>query len=57
MSQVFLHTKNTLLKGSFHITKWGNYDYLEFIFTLITLEGKLSTTYVTSYSRNTELIS
>lgn len=49
---------NTLLKGSFQsITKWGNYDYLEFISTLITLEGKLSTAYVTSYSINTELIS
>lgn len=54
----FIQT-NTLLKGSFHsIGKVGKLsDYLEFTFTLITLEGNLSTTYVISYSRNTELIS
>lgn len=36
-----------LLKGSFqNISEWRIYDYLEFMFSLVTLEGNLSATYV-----------
>lgn len=37
-----------------HILKtMRNYSYVEFMFSLTTLEGKFTSTHITSYSRNT----
>lgn len=44
-SKSSLAQTNMLLKESFqNISEWANYDYLQFMFSLITLEGKLSAT-------------
>lgn len=43
ISKSSLAQTNMLLKRSFqNFSEWGNYDSLQFMFSLITLEGKLS---------------